>query len=559
MKLRNAHWWLFTVGRKPSLIYTATSLLVLLPLMPMGYILTLDMVFTPVIRVPEYVSSSYLFYVLLHVLDVVLAADVIQKLLLFLILFLSGLGMHRLILYREGEKKQPIFDSWGAYFGGVLYMINPFTYDRFMAGQFAVLLGYALLPWFVGALLKFLKRPALRPAIITAGWAIVISIASIHSIGLMIMVILGALAMHAKEYWEDTARLRLVLKCGLLALMVFVAASSYWLVPLAQGTGATAATVAGFDAGDQQAFATIGDTALAKLSNVMQLQGFWLEQQGQYELPQHAVAAWGVLVIVIWAMVVTGIVRLRRARRSRTVTFFGILIIGGWLLAAGIFSTWLARYIPLFGGYREPQKFTALTAMGYAVLAGYGMTAIVERYGRHSRIKSSLIAIMTVMLLLGFTRPMVWGFNGQLLPRQYPADWFTMNDQLNHDQTNFKVLFLPWHLYMSYDFSERIIATPAVKFFDKAMIVNQNPEFERASPSKPTAEQALLNNHILPAATHKDELGSQLSLLNIKYVLLAKELDYSSYKYLDTQKDLQIVQESATLKLYRNKAFREEK
>ena len=44
-------------------------------------------------------------------------------------------------------------------FAGIFYMINPFTYDRLMAGQYNVLFGYALLPWFAGALLKFLREP----------------------------------------------------------------------------------------------------------------------------------------------------------------------------------------------------------------------------------------------------------------------------------------------------------------------------------------------------------------------------------------------------------------
>src|SRR5580700_7820338 len=129
-------------------VYLAPALIILGPLLGSGYVLTLDMVFTPRIRLPSHVSSSYLFYALLHILNFVVSSDVLEKLLLFAIVLVAGVGMHRLMNYCSG-KLADVYQRLGAYFAGCLFVVNPFTYDRFMAGQFAVLLGYAFLPWFV--------------------------------------------------------------------------------------------------------------------------------------------------------------------------------------------------------------------------------------------------------------------------------------------------------------------------------------------------------------------------------------------------------------------------
>ena len=146
---------LTNLGR-PVLVYCLLALAVMLPLLLPGFILTLDMSFTPELRMPEYMSSSYLFHTALHYLNVILPADIIQKILLFSILLLSGLGMHFLVRHiQDAKDKGGEFALWGAHVAGAVYMINPFTYSRFMTGQYAVLLGYALLPFFVLSLLRF--------------------------------------------------------------------------------------------------------------------------------------------------------------------------------------------------------------------------------------------------------------------------------------------------------------------------------------------------------------------------------------------------------------------
>ena len=130
--------------------YLLLGLGVMGPLLLPGFVLTMDMVFAPVMRMPNHVDNTWLFYASLHVLNRFLPADFIQKCMLLSILVASGIGAHRLLwqLRPDGEK----FPRNAIYVGAALYMINPFVYDRFMAGQYGVLLGYCLLPWFARSL-----------------------------------------------------------------------------------------------------------------------------------------------------------------------------------------------------------------------------------------------------------------------------------------------------------------------------------------------------------------------------------------------------------------------
>src|SRR6476659_7363991 len=130
----------------PYVPYLVLSLLVLGPLLLPGFVLTMDMVFTPVLRMPDHVDNTWLFYVLLHVLNFVLPADVIEKTMLLAALMLSGIGAHRILrlLRPSGEK----YVTLAIYIASAFYIINPFVYDRLMSGQYGVVLGYSLLPWF---------------------------------------------------------------------------------------------------------------------------------------------------------------------------------------------------------------------------------------------------------------------------------------------------------------------------------------------------------------------------------------------------------------------------
>ncbi|MEK7153593.1 MAG: hypothetical protein AAB834_06590, partial [Patescibacteria group bacterium] len=399
INLKKAIAWLRLHASKPYGVYSLIALAILLPMLRPGYIFALDMAFAPVIRLPEEVTSSYLFYTVLHALNILIPSQVLQKGMLFSILLLAGLGMHALMRHFQiGQRTDSDYAAWSAYISGTLYMINPFTYSRFMAGQFAVLLGYACLPFFARALLGFIANPTTRSSLVLAVWAVIISIVSIHTLGLLAVLTGVTLAVSLYQYRRKRSHLTAIAKYGSITILAFLISSSYWLIPLAGGSSTTAQAINSFTAGDQQAFATLGSTIADKVGNVLQLQGFWAEARNLFVLPQEQLALWPLALLAVWTLVAAGAVLLWKRGHQKTVVIFAGSAVVAIVLAVTGAPAWLSEHTPFFAGYREPHKFVGLVALAYAILAGESAGALLQRYNRQG--KEAALSIVTVALIV---------------------------------------------------------------------------------------------------------------------------------------------------------------
>ncbi|HEV7454545.1 MAG TPA: hypothetical protein VGO07_04780 [Candidatus Saccharimonadales bacterium] len=524
-------------------IYILVALAVMLPLLKPGFILTLDMVFTPKLRMPADVTASYPLHALLHILNVVLPAGIITKLLLMAALLLASTGMHRLIRILQ---RTPPADDYGIYIASVFFAINPFTYSRYMAGQYAVLLGYALLPWFVRLLLIYGRQPGVRNAIKIGGLAAVIGAVSIHTLGELGIILAAAAAI---ALWQYRQNLRAYIRYSALAAVSCLVLSSYWLIPLAAGHSKTAATVHSFTSADTQAFATTGGSVAGKLGNVLRLQGFWAEGRHLYILPQAGTILWGLMALIVIGLVIAGAVKLHRERPAAAL-LVGLSGVVAIILALG-FASGAMNAI----GYREPHKFIGLLVLAYATFLAFGIPAMLAKLQQKgtAAYAAGMVMVFAVPLLL--TRVMFWGFAGQLAPRQYPASWFAINNTLNQDKGNFSVLSLPWHQYMSFRFAGRLIADPSASFFDHDTIVSQDPELAGASGGQQDGRHRTIGQ-LLQNSKSSEDFSRQLARNNVKYILLAKEVDYSQYNFLQQHNDLQLVADYPDIALYKNNAWR---
>ena len=522
--------------------YGILALLIMAPLLLSGYILTLDLVFTPRLSWPTELTNSSPFEAVLWSLNFILPSDVIEKIILFLILVLSGAGMHRLILqFRSADVS---IWRWAAYFAGVFYMINPFTYSRFMAGQWMVLAGYALLPFFVASLLKLLAKPSMKRAIKTALWIMGITVVSLHHVGMLVLLAVLIIGMGAWQY--RGAKRRQLIKYAGLSIGVSIVVSSFWWLPMLLGLSGAGRAIADFNQTDAMAFATSGG-ALGSIGDVIRLQGFWAEAQKLFVLPQAVVPVWGLVVLPLWILVIIGAIKSWRRHRLVIVIAGGSMVLG-IILAATPIITWVAQAMPLFSAYREPHKFVNLVAFGYAILGAFGLAYIVTWVEKKKGGPISQGVIFAGLLLpIIITPTMLWGFAGQLAPRHYPSEWYALNKELND-----KTLFLPWHQYMKYEFSGRIIASPVEKFFSAPVVASDDPEFQGVSPTVPNAEKKEINE----ALKRPEVLSDVLRKYNFKRVVLLKEDDYKKYDYLNQLKGVHLLNENARLKLYEVKGVR---
>ncbi len=541
--------WIRNDKRAVWFEYGVVSLIILLPLLLPGYILTLDLVFTPNFSLPTELSNIYPLQMLLWLLHFVLPGDVIEKILLFLILLLSGVGMHKLLqTIKAKEGVSPEIWQAGAYFAGILYMINPFTYSRFMAGQWMVLLGYALLPFFVQAFIRLVALPSFKSALRTAFLAILIAIVSLHAAGIVLLLALIVIVVASVlRYWHGGSHFGKFIIWSIASFGIFLVVSSFWLVPTLLGQNDAGQAVTHFDQTQFEAFQTTGGNVVGQIAQVIRLQGFWVEGRDLYKLPQSMIPGWGLLFIAFWVVMIIGIVKSWRRNRMLIAVAISCVVVG-IILSSTPLIEFLSRFLLFISGYREPQKFVSLIVIGYCILGAFGVSVVIEWASRKFQELGGQAAMALCLLLpLALTPTMLWGFAGQLSPKSYPTGWQDMNEELKHIAVGQKTLFLPWHQYATFDFAGRIIANPAEKFFETPVVISDDPEFKNISPTVPSSEK----EQVSAALKNPSTLSEVLRKLNIPYILLSKEKDKIDYSYLDKEKSVRVIHENADLKLYK--------
>ena len=535
------------------IIYIVLAIGILGPLLLPGYVLTLDMVFTPQIDAQAFVGRpSFLWYSLLELTTKVLPADLVQKLILFAVVLLGAWGMDRLLRYIL--KNQITLQL--LVFGVGVFLCNPFVYGRFMAGQLAVLLGYVLLPFFVVALLRFLEVSSWRRVMILLLWMSAIAVVSIHTLGLAIIVGLPLIALQIYRHRRNWQWGQQFLLKSLAAFFLFLLVNSYWIMPLLQGHSDLTATIGSFGLEDFRAFAT-STVPWGVLGNVLTLQGFWADSANLYLTPQDMYWWWYIPLGLLLFLVMVGIYYGWKTTKGLTVALLIMWIIAV-ILATGPSGTWfgpvngwLQSSVPFFAGYREPQKFQAIIALVYAVFATIGVLYGGKHLDQWHRQLAESGGIVALLLPLTCAPLMFWGFHGQLRVSEYPKDWYAINEYFEqHTNGSQRVLALPWHLYMRFGFAGRIIANPLDNFFKPKVIINTDAEMAQAKiDSRDPQTQTIAQ--LLQTAQSRSDMATRLQSLQISYILLAKEFDYKVYQYLDTQPGLRLLQETPTLKLYK--------
>jgi hypothetical protein len=541
----------------PWLAYLLLALLIMAPLLGAGYVFTLDMAWLPHLPWPSVVDSGYVFQGILHILNLILVSWVIQKLVLLTILFLAGLGAHRLALLGLKEKEKG-WDRVAPYVAGVLFVVNPFTYERFVVGQYLVLLGYALLPWFAASLFRWLRAPSWRRAAGVLAWGMAICLASIHFIGFAVLIAIIAIAVWSIAQWHDWNRLKLHwLQAGVIALGG-VLLNLLWLIPWRHSASAVSA-VGAFDERQFQAFATAGSNSWAVLGNVLSLYGFWGERHLLYLIPRDSFGWWWVPGLVIAGVIIAGIWRVVRRRDLLGITLLVVMVMAVFLASGIAFAPmagvtrWLVAHVPLYRGYREPEKWVAVIALAYSYFAAQGVPVLLSAIRRTWRLRTaeSFVAAMLIIAPVGYTPTMLFGASGQLKAVDYPPGWYTVEGRLQADSGNYRVLALPWHQYIYLDFAERTVANPAVGFFDKALS-SDDPQLGYTSPLSSLSARI---QPLLADGGSGTDIGPALARDGVKYVLLLTTAQSSDYGWLGAQPNFKVVERTPSVTLYQNTSY----
>jgi hypothetical protein len=421
----------------------------------------------------------------------------------------------------------------------LLYCVNPFVFERVFAGQIGFLLGYAVLPLAIGSIVSAPDR-GWRGAFAPVVWIAVLAGCSPH-----FAWILGLVA--AVVFLQSRGGIRSTVWLGAVAGGA-VLTSLYAIV----GPAASNVGVGALGASDLAAYRTTADPHLGLYVNLAGLYGFW---RGGSVLPKDVVGGWPFILLILVVIAGAGLrAGLRQPGSRRLATVLVVSGIAGYVLAlgdqgpAGSLYRWLYLHLPGFDIMREPEKFVCLLAVAYAVLFGWGVEKVAATSGRQAVRVGLAIA---VAVPVAYTPTLFGGLDGQVRPSAVPPSWALADRTMGSGAG--QVLFLPWHEYMSFPFTNnRIVANPAPSYFRRPVISGDNVELN--VPTESTSARSAFLESAFAQGPEIRQFGALLAPLDISYVVLAKTVDWRQYGWLNDQRDLVLVLDTPTLSVWRNNA-----
>ena len=510
----------------------ALGLLALGPGLRRGFLLSYDMV-----AVPREPFTAAMFGLsggparavpsdaVLAALSRVVPADVAQKLLLLTIFVLACSGGAALL------DREPWFARLAA---GVCYTWNPFVAERLIIGQWALLLGYAGLPWALRAVVAgpVASWPGARRLL--AG-LLPAAAGGFAAMSVSALVVVPAAVLGPGGAGRVPARRRLA--SGAAALAVLGACSLPWLIPsLLRTVYADPAGVA--------AYAARADTPFGSFGSLLMLGGGWNAQT----VPAGYGGGWSVLWLAF--VIAAAAAYLALGLRSRRWPGLGLAAAAGLVIAGtgvtGPGRDLLRALTSLWPGaaiLRDGQQFIAPLALAEALGAGL-LAAWVANPGplagrrqagdaRPARTRSPAapgrqrvldgraglglavaLLLAPVLLLPG----LAWGAAGRLRPVWYPAGWLAAARLIDASPAQGSVLLLPWAAYRSPAWNGgRALLDPWPRLLSRPVIWNDGPRVGRVvmQPDDPAARR------LGAALSHGDgPLGGVLRAADIRFVVV---------------------------------------
>lgn len=502
-----------------------------------------------------FTHAFYLFFALPQIFYIILPGWIIQRLLFFVFpLYLLGLAGYHLV---DSEKKIP------RYFAGIFMICNPMVYDRMLDGQVGVVLGLAFFVFFLRALKNYGDSAERRAAVITSVLGAVAIICSPHNI----FFIGGSLVLFFLFYVRHIGFKKIMVDYVLMGSIILLL-NLNWVVGNFVGTGGAAASkTESIESMDYTAFRTLKSDKTNIFFNTAGMHGYWGENQGRFmTVRKKTQSYWKPLMALIMGIALFGALSQRRNKdRRRFVRMLMVFFPIALILAIGVSDNWtkpitmfMYDHVPFYKGMREPHKWVGMLLVIYAYLGALGVEKIMGGNLYRRKVLYPLIGVVLCSLPILYTPTIFFAFSGQLKPVDYYETWYEVNDFLNEDEDDFQALFLPWHQYIRFYFSGKLFDNPAEKFFEKEVIRGDNIEFLPYIYSQSNRPESKYIESFIRHGEDREKLenfGEKLKQLNVKYVLLAREVDWQGYRFLARQDDLEVVKDVKSMIVYKNLAW----
>jgi hypothetical protein len=414
------------------------TLLITAPLLAPGYVVGYDLVFVPDLTVrldlfgvttamPRAVPSD----LVVALLDDAVGGQVLNKAVLVAIPLLSGLGLTA--LWRELRLGTALAGAAAT----TLYIWNPFVAERFRLGAWALLLGYAALPWLVRSALRLRKGTG------WPGFLLASAVCALTASGGITGLVVAALIL----LWPGR---RVVWPLGAAVLL-----NAPWLV-----AGLVHAGKSTVDPASVTAFAARDEGYGGVVPTLLTLGGVWNADV----VPGNR----GDLLPVIFAFVmliasVIGVVlwwRQDRVVGALVVAAVLAVLVGlAGVVAPGAVADVVAN-VPGAGLFRDGQRYLGPLVLLEAVGFGVAVHALMQHVPLHKVVGATAVLLPIAAL------PALAG-GGGLNVSQYPMDW-------DRAQRVLAGPFIPWP-FESYRApiwnDRRPVLDPMPRYFHQPAIV----------------------------------------------------------------------------------------
>ncbi|GEM_PF-1982233 len=512
-----------------KIIFALVAIILLYPTFQSGYIFLLDWPVRPDLSLADIDwKVDSIVRIINYGLASVFSFGVFQRIYLFAIIFFLGLAGFRL-----AKKTNNIF---ARYFAGIFLIFNPFIYAR-LVEQPGIALGSLFFFWFLIYFLEYLaekeKSKKIWAASIFAGLAIAAFAHSAFFVATSTLVLLTFNFFKNRDY-------RIVLKTVLIIGIVVILLNSNWLFSFASGTSGGVGGMRNFSLDDAKAFQTKTFGGHSIYYTVLTLQGYWGEYEDRFvSISENP--AWFLAFLLIFLLSFFGFLKLWKSNIFDKPLL--VLFVIAYVLAIGIaspifapFVNFLYDHFPLYIGLRESQKWVAVLVFVYAYFGSWGIKFLWETNKlKEYRLEIGLLAILLPVI---FSFSMIRGMHEHFAPHEFPVEWQEAKEYLNKNFSAGKILFLPWHLYMEFDFAGKNVATPAKGFFGKNIIQGNNTETGKVYSHSVDEQTMKIEKYIArkdnPAENiNYKNFSEDMEKLGIRMIMLTKTENWQEYSWLD--------------------------
>ncbi|MBP9759355.1 hypothetical protein KBD45_06690 [Candidatus Dojkabacteria bacterium] len=409
-----------------------------------GFLFTLDSQFTNNYNIFNLDFSydlgivKYLLYYLSRVID----PKILQILYFAICLYIpSFLGFKYLKKY---------VSKTAAFIASIFLIINPFVYERLVAGHIHLIFVIGLIIPYCHFLLD--KKGKLRKYMLLL-IPLVGSLISPHLIWYLSVPIMLYTLFSIKKKRID---LMPVVFLGLIAFGEFLILSS-------KSVDKTSDIISQF--------------YTSSVLSLFVFEGMWAEKEKIVE----TIFTLNIVSIVIW-VIFYGILLLgvKKVLSSTSINISIFLISSGLIglflsvLSLKEFDEIYSKFyiITGFAVMREGHKWLALYLVGFVGIFSVGIDFLIKQFKE----KKVYIVVLLLLFILISSHKIFFLGNGKIGQSEYPANWGVL-ESIAKEDPDLKILVLPWSGYGEYQFlNNKYIADPSRLYFSNKVISARFPE-----------------------------------------------------------------------------------